>query len=182
MQPIDRFMKKVQKQPNGCWIWTGANNCQYGNFKYKNENYAHRASFVLHKHEIPVGMFVLHRCDVPLCVNPEHLFAGNQKDNMQDKIKKNRQNINDTKKTNFVIPMNTTEIIKILGGTTKVARLCSVSVPAVSQWKANGIPVDKLVFMAGELERLSDGKWTRQDNFPDNWKIIWPELRKKRKS
>ena len=78
--------------------------------------------------------------------------------------------------------MENIEIIQILGGTTKVARLCSVSVPAVSQWKANGIPVDKLVFMAGELERLSDGKRTRQDNFPDNWKIIWPELRKKRKS
>jgi DNA-binding transcriptional regulator YdaS (Cro superfamily) len=78
--------------------------------------------------------------------------------------------------------MENIEIIQILGGTTKVARLCGVSVPAVSQWKANGIPVDKLVFMAGELERLSDGKWTRQDNFPHNWKIIWPELRKKRKS
>ena len=78
--------------------------------------------------------------------------------------------------------MENIEIIKILGGTTKVARLCGVSVPAVSQWKANGIPTDKLVFMAGELERLSDGKWTRPDNFPDNWKIIWPELRKKRKS
>ena len=77
--------------------------------------------------------------------------------------------------------MENIEIIQILGGTTKVARLCSVSVPAVSQWKANGIPVDKLVFMAGELERLSDGKWTRQDNFPDNWKIIWPELRKRKK-
>ncbi len=78
--------------------------------------------------------------------------------------------------------MENIEIIQILGGTTKVARLCGVSVPAVSQWKDNGIPMDKLVFMAGELERLSNGKWTRQDNFPDNWKIIWPELRKKRKS
>ena len=78
--------------------------------------------------------------------------------------------------------MENIEIIKILGGTTKVARLCGVSVPAVSQWKANGIPTDKLVFMAGELERLSDGKWTRRNAFPDNFTIIWPELRKKRKS
>jgi DNA-binding transcriptional regulator YdaS (Cro superfamily) len=78
--------------------------------------------------------------------------------------------------------MENIEIIQILGGTTKVARLCGVSVPAVSQWKANGIPMDKLVFMAGELERLSDGKWTRRNAFPDNFTIIWPELRKKRKS
>jgi DNA-binding transcriptional regulator YdaS (Cro superfamily) len=175
MQPIERFMKKVQKQPNGCWIWTGANNYQYGNFKYKNETYAHRSSFVLHKHEIPIGMFVLHKCDVPLCVNPEHLFVGNHKDNMQDKINKNRQNVNDTKKINFVVPMNTTDIIQFLGGTFAVAKMCKVSPPAVSQWRTNGIPKDKLVMVAGELEKKSDGKFSRKEI--ENWKQIWPELR-----
>jgi DNA-binding transcriptional regulator YdaS (Cro superfamily) len=72
--------------------------------------------------------------------------------------------------------MNNSKIIRILGGTTKVAKLCGVSVPAVSQWRHNGIPPDKLVFMAAELERLSQGVIHRKDIFPQHWKMIWPEL------
>ena len=69
------------------------------------------------------------------------------------------------------------EIIRILGGTTQVARLCGVSVPAVSQWKTNGIPPDKLIFIAATLEEKSGGKMDRKNIFPDRWKQIWPELR-----
>jgi DNA-binding transcriptional regulator YdaS (Cro superfamily) len=77
--------------------------------------------------------------------------------------------------------MKTTEMIYLLGGTSKVAKLCGVSLPAVSQWKTNGIPVDKMIFLAAELERLSEGKITRKEIFPDTWQSIWPELRRKRK-
>jgi DNA-binding transcriptional regulator YdaS (Cro superfamily) len=72
--------------------------------------------------------------------------------------------------------MDNGKIITILGGTTKVAKLCGVSVPAVSQWKNNGIPPDKLIFLAAELERLSQGVIHRKDIFPESWKQIWPEL------
>jgi DNA-binding transcriptional regulator YdaS (Cro superfamily) len=70
--------------------------------------------------------------------------------------------------------MNTTEIIQTLGGTFAVAKLCRVSPPAVSQWRTNGLPSDKLVLMAFELEKKSDGKWSRKE-IP-NWQQIWPEL------
>ena len=51
--------------------------------------------------------------------------------------------------------MNTTEIIQTLGGTFAVAKLCRVSPPAVSQWRNNGLPGDKLVLLAAELEKKS---------------------------
>jgi len=76
--------------------------------------------------------------------------------------------------------MNTTEIIDTLGGTFAVAKLCRVSPPAVSQWRTNGMPGDKLVLLAAELEKKSDGKWNRKE-IP-NWQQIWPELHKVKKT
>ena len=71
--------------------------------------------------------------------------------------------------------MNTNHIIDLLGGTFAVAKMCRVSPPSVSQWRNNGIPADKLVLVAGELERKSKGKFSRKEI--QNWQQIWPELR-----
>lgn len=71
--------------------------------------------------------------------------------------------------------MNTNHIIDLLGGTFAVAKMCRVSPPSVSQWRNNGIPADKLVMVAGELEKKSDGKFSRKEI--ENWQQIWPELR-----
>lgn len=70
--------------------------------------------------------------------------------------------------------MNTNHIIDLLGGTFAVAKMCRVSPPSVSQWRNNGIPADKLVMVAGELEKKSDGKFSRKEI--ENWQQIWPEL------
>jgi len=53
--------------------------------------YAHRASYELAYGKIPAGMNVLHECDTPLCINPDHLFLGTHADNVADKVAKNRQ-------------------------------------------------------------------------------------------
>lgn len=71
--------------------------------------------------------------------------------------------------------MNTNEIIDLLGGTFAVAKMCQISPPSVSQWRNNGLPNDKLVLLAAELEKKSDGKWNRK--MVSNWQQIWPELR-----
>jgi DNA-binding transcriptional regulator YdaS (Cro superfamily) len=73
--------------------------------------------------------------------------------------------------------MENNEIITILGGTGKVAKLCNVSPPAVAQWRKNGIPKDRLIFVAALIEKLSEGKYTRKQMFPETWQDIWIELR-----
>ena len=79
----------------GCWIWIGksSNLFGYGSFTDKKSKlqYAHRASWIIHYGEIPKGMCVCHKCDIASCVNPQHLFLGTHKDNMQDMFKKNRR-------------------------------------------------------------------------------------------
>jgi DNA-binding transcriptional regulator YdaS (Cro superfamily) len=73
--------------------------------------------------------------------------------------------------------MNTNEIINILGGTSKVARLCGVTPAACCQWRKKGIPEDRMIYLAASLEQATDGAITRKSLFPNNWQNIWVELR-----
>jgi hypothetical protein len=82
----------------GCWTWNGGLDSHgYGRLYYKGRSYkAHRVSYALYKGELPKwdghksGICVLHKCDNPRCVNPDHLFLGSQADNMRDKAIKGR--------------------------------------------------------------------------------------------
>ena len=82
-------------EPNtGCWLWVGtrltAGYGQVGGGGSKRLELAHRASWRLHFGEIPAGLHVLHSCDTPPCVNPDHLFLGTRSDNMRDCASKGR--------------------------------------------------------------------------------------------
>lgn len=79
--------------PNECWLWTGPRYSRdaYPRFRFhQTETGAHRFSYEIHNSPIPVLLHVCHHCDVPLCVNPSHLFLGSHKDNMVDKGQKER--------------------------------------------------------------------------------------------
>lgn len=86
------FMDRVEMVPfSGCWYWAGATNGRYGKLKLAGRlEYAHRVSYQTHYGPVPEGLMVLHRCDEPLCVNPDHLFLGTQTENMRDCIAKGR--------------------------------------------------------------------------------------------
>ena len=91
---LDRFEEKfIPEALSGCWLWSAAQHqFGYGHFLYnKKVHVAHRVSYELYVGKIPDGMCVLHRCDVPECVNPAHLFLGTTQDNIKDKCKKGRQ-------------------------------------------------------------------------------------------
>jgi len=88
----ERFWTKVAKG-EGCWLWTAPpRNDGYGQFNVRGRPVAaHRLSWELNVGPIPVGLHVLHRCDTPACVRPDHLFLGTQADNNADKRQKGRQ-------------------------------------------------------------------------------------------
>lgn len=84
----EEFLSKVKILENGCWEWQGCMHPRgYGNFsKYK----AHRVSYAMFNGSFPNELYICHKCDFTKCVRPDHLFAGTQKDNMEDMIKKGR--------------------------------------------------------------------------------------------
>lgn len=93
--PEERFFDFCIPEPNsGCWLWIGGVASKgYGRFNIGNREQvqAHRFSWELHYGKIPDGLWALHRCDNPPCVNPEHLFLGTCRDNHQDMIQKGRK-------------------------------------------------------------------------------------------
>jgi len=87
---IDDFWQFVEKGSD-CWLWTSTTNwAGYGAFRFRGKNGAHSASYLIHFGPIPKGMHVLHRCDIPQCVRPDHLFLGTHADNMRDMANKGR--------------------------------------------------------------------------------------------
>ena len=93
----ERWRAKYTVVESGCWEWTSSIDSRgYGMIKHKNGKQikAHRFSWMLHRGEIPKGIFVLHKCDNRKCVNPDHLFLGTHQDNMDDMVIKHRSATN----------------------------------------------------------------------------------------
>lgn len=92
-----RFEAQYIPEPmSGCWLWTGALIFGYGAIYFEGKQHrAHRISWRLYRGEIPEGLSVLHKCDTPCCVNPDHLFLGTHADNMRDKAVKKRSCLGD---------------------------------------------------------------------------------------
>lgn len=88
----ERFYENVSTVPEaGCWIWIGSLRHGYGAMHVNGYSHgAHRVSWEMHKGSIPPKSYVLHKCDTPACVNPDHLFLGDQFDNMADMKRKGR--------------------------------------------------------------------------------------------
>ncbi len=91
---IKKKIKKFILIKNECWIWQRVKNSHgYASISYRGRSRGvHRVVWELYKGKIPDRILVLHKCDVPACINPDHLFLGTQSDNMQDMHNKKRHN------------------------------------------------------------------------------------------
>jgi len=88
-----RFWRNVKKTET-CWLWIGFRDPNgYGRLNIKGRpELAHRLSWRIHYDGIPKKRFVLHKCNNPSCVNPKHLYIGDQFANMRDMWKHGRAN------------------------------------------------------------------------------------------
>lgn len=113
------FLSRIYYGLDGCWYWIGFTTQGYGSLRVKGRKFvkAHRFSFEYYKHPIPPGKLILHSCDNPRCVNPDHLSIGTHLDNSTDKIKKGR--------------------LKIFTGKRAVPRLTPYDVIKIRQMLAN---------------------------------------------
>lgn len=90
---LERFEEKTLLIPfSTCHWWDGAPDRNgYGRISVGSVNYsAHRMAYKIYKGEIPENMIVCHTCDNPMCVNPDHLWLGTNRENLQDMVKKGR--------------------------------------------------------------------------------------------
>lgn len=94
MSPRDYIASRSVPEPNsGCWLWLGTlNNWGYGRtqVKWTSERAAHRIAWCAYRGPIPAGTLLRHKCDVPSCVNPDHLLTGTHRENMDDMVRRGR--------------------------------------------------------------------------------------------
>lgn len=105
----ERLVARIRKDENGCWLWTGPVRStkwpqnRYGyiggvwNGAKHKTLHTHRAMMIALHGPLTKEQVICHRCDVPLCINPDHLFVGTMADNIRDSRAKNRHH--EAKKT-----------------------------------------------------------------------------------
>jgi len=138
VESIRRFWAKVHVADDGCWLWTGSTRNGYGQFSWTidGQTYkvgAHRFSYELFV--APLGkLHVLHACDTPLCVRPDHLHSGTHEENMAEMAERGRarQGMNRPTKVTVEEVREIRELVAQGATQTAVAAAYGVSQRAVS--------------------------------------------------
>ncbi len=127
----DRFWNKAKREGE-CLIWQGCKRNGYGIYVFatpvREEWGAHRLAYTLAKGEIPPGINVLHKCDTPLCIEPTHLFLGTHRDNVIDKVSKQRQTKGEDVNTSLLKEADVREIRKLLAADISIHRIARLFV------------------------------------------------------
>lgn len=157
-----RFLLNVARRlPLDCWEWQASRiSAGYGQIGDGGKMYlAHCVSWELAYGPISEGLCVLHHCDNPGCVNPNHLFLGTQKDNMQDAARKERMAMGDQHGT------HTHPESRPFGERNGRARLKAADIPVIRRLHREGLSLRKIgkLFSVGHnaIWRILIGRtWT----------------------
>lgn len=142
---IENFNKKILKLDNGCWQWQGMKDKDgYGKIKVNNKRTsAHRLAMIIAHGSIEENKWVLHKCDNPACVNPDHLYFGNPSQNSMDRENRKRgrplqgEN-NGANKLNNLSVLKIRELLKTAKG-KEIADMFGVTPGLVSYIKSRKI-------------------------------------------
>ena len=125
----DLFRHAIVRPKSRCWIWTGASIGGYGRATVgRRSRWVHHVSYEKYVGPIAAGLLVLHRCDVPLCCNPDHLFLGTQKENIADCILKGRRG-----KTGVSLPGTKNPAAKINDDDVRAIRASTLTLRELSE-------------------------------------------------
>lgn len=152
MSLIDKYIHRFDKKSSGCWEWNGYINIGgYGSQitgsredGTRRQVLAHRLFYKLYYGEFDNKLCVLHKCDNPKCVNPEHLFLGTQLDNVIDMTQKGRR-VDHVGELNGVSKLKEEDVMDIrmylLSGIKQIdiARVYNVHQTLISAIKTNKI-------------------------------------------
>ena len=139
-----RFHQKYIVQDNGCWIWqagTSPNNKGVLYSKFSKDNgvttSGHRFAYAKYVGEIKRGAYICHKCDTPLCVNPEHLFQSDHAGNMRDMVEKGRSHTGRGQRANASVltDAQAAEIRSLDLSQSKIAAIYGISQTGVSRIK-----------------------------------------------
>lgn len=128
--PVELRMsgRSVFDVATGCLNWIGSKSMNgYGQIKVNGKQIgAHRVAYELAFGEIPQGMSVMHKCDNPSCVNPDHLAIGTPQDNMDDMKNKGRSLYGSKNQSAVLSDSDVIEINKMLSNGSKVIDLMGI--------------------------------------------------------
>lgn len=137
----ERFWSKVRKGgPDECWLWLRPGH-PYGQLSVrwmKRPIGSHRLSWMMENGPIPDGLYILHKCDNPLCVNPAHLFLGTHLQNVADRIRKGRDPRGEKHHASKLTDEQAREILRRLRAGEKglpLSREFGISLPVISAIK-----------------------------------------------